>query len=250
VNLKTLAVLREHVSSLDTQRPERLQAIRDGIRTAGRRRATAAIGGVGAGLTTVTLVVAFANQAPAATVKPSGGVQQVLAPHPFLSGRQVSWFGTHRVRLAHIRFPGLSPCIGDPRTWGPPTTRGASYTDPHPAAHPAVLNPHLNEFLLQYPSASAAHRHFRHVYRRVKRCWGGELSHPHKVLPSQVSATDQWFNEAFWGQRGDSATTHRRVVRVARAGNILIVIDDASWDDRSDVMLSSAVHKALPQYNP
>jgi hypothetical protein len=264
VKVEDLAFLREHISTLEGQRPERLEEVRDRIRVARRRRATAA--GGAAVLAAVGIVLALASQTPDAIVEPSrrpstdsGGVQ-VLASDPFLSNRQASeptgrsdagdlWMP--RIRLPHSKPAPLSRCIGDPRSWGALQTQAATYTDPHPRAHPVFPDPRLNEFLLQYASAAAAHQALTDEYAHVKSCWGGELfpiARP-EVRPSEVPFEEfDRFDEAFWGQRGDPAATQRSVVRVARADNVLVVIEDATMDDRSDVLLSVAVRQALPQY--
>ncbi len=50
------------------------------------------------------------------------------------------------------------------------------------------------------------------------------------------------YDEGFPAQWGDT------VVRVARAGNVLVVIEDATMFDKYYNWLSQAVHQALPQY--
>jgi hypothetical protein len=257
VNIEDLALLREHVSTLDGRRPGRLGEVRDRIRTARRRRAGGAIGAASV-LAALVLVVAVTSHSPDASVEPtrrpatdSGGVG-VLALDPFLTNSQVSDQRMPRIRLANTRPAPLSKCIRDPRTWGALKTQAATYTDPYPPAQHDFPDPRLNEFLLRYASSASAHQAFLDEFRHLKTCWGENLDSMgrHRPVPLGLLAGATWFDEALWGERGDPAKTQRSVVRIARAGNLLVVIEDATLDDRSYVLLSEAVLQALPDYTP
>jgi hypothetical protein len=250
VSIEDFAFVREHVSTIDGQRPERLDEVRDRIRIARRRRAAATLGSAAAALL-VAAIALIADPSPPARVEPAG--RQVLAPDPFLTDREASVWAP-RVRLVNVTPPRLDRCFPDPRTWGAVTTQAATYHDPH--SDPTVRDTRMNEYLLQYADTSSAHGALLDALRRAKVCahgdfvpiqrpgGGGYARDPKAAYGVRVLRYD----EGFAAQWGDAATRRHSVVRVARAGNVLVIIEDATLDDHYYYWLSQAVHMALPQY--
>jgi hypothetical protein len=251
VNIEDLASLKEHVSTIDGQRPERLDEVRDRIHTARRRRAATAIGGAAAALA-VTIAL-IAHPTSHTTPEPAGIPGEVLAPDPFLSNHQASVW-VPRIRLTNTTPPRLDHCLPDPRTWGAVKTQAATYHDPH-SGH-AFRNTRMNEYLMQYADASSAHRALLDEFRQAKVCAHGDFA------PIQRPGGGGWvrdptasdgvrvvrYDEGFAAQWGDSATRRYSVLRVARADNVLVVIEDATMYDHYYYWLSQAVHQALPHY--
>ncbi len=259
MNTEDLGFLKEHVSTIDGDRLERLDEVRGRIQAARRRRAAAAIGGAVAAV--LAVAIAFvANPTPRAALEPAGVPGgQVIAPEPFLSNGQASQWGP-RVRLANAKLPRLSRCISDPRTWGAVESRAATYRDPYADRH--LRDTRMNEYLLQYADASRAHRAFLDALRQARSCANGDDPIIHR--PGGVGTFGQdptapdgvrslRFDEGFaqqWAEAsvGLAATDRNPVLRVARADNVLVVIEDATMEDKSDVWLATAVHQALPKY--
>ena len=173
------------------------------------------------------------------------------------------------VRLANTEPPRLSGCLPDPRTWGAIQTQAATYIDPRSAGHAAIPDTRMNEYLLQYHDPSSAHQAFLNAFRQAKSCVkGGEAPPQRWAAPPHPSP--RWdgcgynprsangvralrFDEGFGQQWNEAAlgiapTNRQTVLRVARAGNVLVVIEDATMDDKNEVWLSNAVYQALPQY--
>ncbi len=69
-----------------------------------------------------------------------------------------------------------------------------------------------------------------------------------RLIPRQLMASAACGNEGFAAQWGDAATRRHSVVRVARAGNVRVIIEDATLDDHYYYWLAQAVYMALPQY--
>lgn len=251
MKIEDLAFLQEHVSTIDGQRPERVDEVRERVRTARLRRASVAVGSaaVAAVLVAIALLV---NQTPHTTPEPTGPPSlQVLAPDPFLSNHAASFWGP-RTRLVNALPPRLSHCIRDPHTWGALNTRAATYVDPRPAARQDPPDTRLNEYVLQYSDPASAHRAIRDALQQARNCPKppGVFKDPSRIQRNAGDSYDEYFaNQRTWLSAPDAQPTHVYTLRVARAGNILVVIEDTETaSDRSAVWLSLAVDQAVPQY--
>jgi len=114
----------------------------------------------------------------------------------------------------------------------------------------------MNEYLLQYADTSSAHRAFLDAFRQAKVCAHGDFTPIQRpggggYGPDPKAADGLHilrYDEGFAAQWGDAATRQHSVVRVARAGNVLVIIEDASLDDHYYYWLAKAVYQALPHY--
>jgi hypothetical protein len=221
-----------------------------GLGEARLRRRRAATVGVGAMAALVAIAVVLAgvqiHHAPQPVHKPSGG--EVIAPHPYLWWQAPYWHGARQMGATPRTLPG---CGDDPRTWGAVASQVAVYADPH---HPGKW---FNEYLLQYADASSAHHAFLDAWHHMKTCpqpnHGRGVRTGNGPLDRTIfnpHADGQSYNEEFSWLRlpGNNHLYYAR--GVARAGNVLVVLDTSVWNDdgRIDVILSQAVEQALPHY--
>jgi hypothetical protein len=207
------------------------------------------------GVAAVVLVGLAWALRPAATgtVPPTSAHPVALAPHPFLTNHQASVW-VRRVRLANVTPPRLDSCFPDPRTWGADKTRTATYHDPRP--NRTIVDTRMNEYLLQYADTARAHRAFLVAFGQAKGCAHGDFAPIQRpggggYRPDPTTADGvrlMRYDEGFAAQWGDSAMTQHSVVRVARAGNVLVIIEDATLDDHYYYWLAHAVDQALPDY--
>jgi len=113
----------------------------------------------------------------------------------------------------------------------------------------------MNEYLLQYAATSSAHRAFLDGFRQAKVCAHGDfvpIQRPggggYAPDPKAADGVRGLRYEGFAAQWGDAATRRHSVVRVARAGNVRVIIEDATLDDHYYYWHAQAVYMALPQY--
>lgn len=197
----------------------------------------------------VVAIALIADQTSRTTPKPTGPPSpevpggEVPAPDPFSE-----FGGFHVIRLVDTRPPRLSHCTTNPRTWGAIKLQAAAYRGLQPVDDHHL--PRLNEYLLQYSDRSSAHRAFLNAFRQLKRC--PNPTDPGGVDPLNIDRPRGWsspdYNEGFAQQR-ERPRVGRYVLRVARAGNVLVVVDDTEiTSDRSQATLSVAVDQAIPLF--
>jgi hypothetical protein len=253
VNTDDFAFLREHVATIDGSRPERLDEVRGRIRNARRRRATGR-----AVVASVVLLLAVAggmliNQTHPSSPEPVGPNipgGQVVAHHPYLWWTPAYWHGIRQMGATPNRLPG---CGDDPRTWDAIGSQVAVFANPE---HPGKW---FNEYLLQYPDASSAHRAFLAAWHHMKTCpqpnhgrgvrtGNGPLG---RTMFSAHAGLHQCYDQEFSWLRVPANSHQLFYARgVARAGNVLLVLDNSVWNDdgRITYILSQAVQQALPHY--
>jgi hypothetical protein len=174
--------------------------------------------------------------------------------HPYLPRWLTSdW---HVVRRPHAPMPRLTHCVPAPSGWGARHVQGATYLDPNPWPHHDLPGTRVNEWLLQYADAYAAHRVLVDTLQQLKSCPGPAeaLDDPTEINRNRHSSWD--YDEAFGSQRTwYTSSTHRGppvaryVLRVARARNVLVVLEDTGiTSERTRFALTTAVETAVPHF--
>jgi hypothetical protein len=250
VNTEDLAFLHEHVSTIDGQRPERLDEVRRRIHAARRRRSAgrAVAASVVAIVAVIGIVLAGGQTHPAgqepvrrpSTPAVPGG--EALAQNPYLWWMAPGWHLARQKGAVPLR---LTHCDADPGSWGAVQSQVAVYRNPH---HPEKW---VNEFLLQYPDASSAHQALLSDWRQLKDCPRPAHTSDRRGLNEQRQQIyRKSYDEGFsWARVWPNF--HPFDLRcVARAGNVLVVLEGTVWDDdgRIPYLLAQAVRQAVPQY--
>ena len=254
MNPEKLAFLRDHVSTIDGQRPERLEEIRGRIRAMQhRRRVAAAIGAATATLAAAVVLLVGTNRAEPTKTEPVGVPRpdvpggEVLAPDPFMHNNANGW---HVLRQFGAPAPQLLPCIRVMSTWGATALKAesATYTGTWLGGASRANHARVNEYLLQYADRAKAHRAFLDAFHQLKTCRPADpnAGPPAIQRPSGPVVPD--YDENFAQQRGGP---HQEVyvLRVARAGNVLVVVEDTGIpSDQTPATQSVAVDQALPLF--
>jgi hypothetical protein len=142
-----------------------------------------------------------------------------------------------------------------------PQPAGPAPTQVRPSAYPELpltrfkgAPTRINEFLLQYPDPLAADQAMVNAVQRMTQCPSPEQNgvlYPDDVRishdPGGVSA------DASWGAQRQawpsySATPFDYAFHVARADNVLVVVEGTMPSDRGPTILTRAVRTALPEY--
>jgi hypothetical protein len=254
VNIEDLAALRDDLTTIDGQRPERLTEIRDRVRVARRRRTTTRASAVVTALAAAALVVVVAQQSRHTTPEPAGPPRpdvpggEVFAPDPFLPDGANGW-GVRRQVGASL--PRLSHCITDPRTWGATKARSATYVGPRTGPHGDGPAARVNEYLLEYADAASADDAFRQALGQARRCQDPSDPYDDPNVGTEVHPRAD-YDEGFAQQAtpgGASPTNRVYALRVARAGNVLVVVEDTGiTTDQSPTNQSVAVDQAMPLF--
>ena len=228
----------------------RLLSAADIRRTAERKRRNRVIvGGVAVGMAALVLAMGVTGQTslaptpgPATTPSPSpsgSGDTLSLAADPFMTA--ADW----NLVMSAAPPESLSPCVTDPMTWNAAESRRARYVDP---GQPGTV---YNEFVLRFDSAADAHRAIAAAWRTFTDCPTPAEGDPELPLPL-AGSNDYVIDEAFWGQRVDATPRHAGspvsvyAVRVARRGNVLVLVEDIGEpDDRAQHVLHMALSSAL-----
>jgi hypothetical protein len=241
--------------TLDTRlAAQRLESRLDAIDRDRRHRTWVKVIAVAAAAAVAVAIVLVAGRqphrsAPIPPVQPPpsptipGG--EVLARNPFLP----SWYlpTWHVVRQQAAAPSHLTNCI-DPRDWNAVESRWATYADP---THPSTR---VNEFVLQYADASSAHHALLDAWHQIKHCPKPDNASDVGSLDTSPKTPDAKYDEGFGRQRLWTATPRHPerplyALRVARAGNVLIVVEDTGIpSDRTPYTLTTAVQAALPHY--
>jgi hypothetical protein len=177
-----------------------------------------------------------------------------IESHPYLP----RWFTSdwRVVRRPHAPMPRLTHCVPAPSRWGARHVQGATYLDLNPWPHDDLPGTRVNEWLLQYPNASAAHRVLVNTLQQLKSCPGpaDALDDPTNINRNRDSSWD--YDEAFGSRRTwYTSSAHRGlpvaryVLRVARARNVLVVLEDTGiTSERTRFALTTAVETAVPHF--
>jgi hypothetical protein len=178
----------------------------------------------------------------------------MISPHPYLP----PWFVSswHLNRQLHARMAPLTTCVPDPRSWGARYVQGTTYIDFNAYPHLDSPDTRVDEWLLQYPDASSAHRVLVDTLQQLETC-----PRPHDAVDHRIgidrNADWSWdFDEAFGSQRTRYATPSHRgrpvsvyAMRIARARNVLVVLEDRGiTTDRTFFALTTAVGAAVPHF--
>jgi hypothetical protein len=143
----------------------------------------------------------------------------------------------------------LSQCLPDPRGWGAAQSEAATYSSRTDATA------RMNEFVLRFADASAAHRAVLAAWTRLRTChWDGPLGPP---APYVAAGFPRTIDDILVGQSSGAHMTNPAtgaladvyVVRIGRASNLVVVFEDTSFpSDRSHALLQEALDSASPQY--
>jgi hypothetical protein len=189
---------------------------------------------------------------PSASSAVPGGLP--IESHPYLP----RWFTSdwRVVRRPHAAMPRLTHCVPAPSRWSAWHVQGTTYLDLNPWPHTDLPGTRVNEWLLQYADASAAHRVLVNTLHRLKGCPGpaDAFDDPTNINRNRDSSWD--YDEAFESQRTwYTSSAHRGnpvaryVIRVARARNVLVVLEDTGIaSQRTRFALTTAVETAAPRF--
>jgi hypothetical protein len=139
---------------------------------------------------------------------------------------------------------------------GPPTTGVSQGT---PALVPKTRPGRVNEFVLQFHDPAAADRALVHAVQQMKRCprppwarsFGQDLVHTPILRYPDVSGTDaQWRDERLTNIVPGTNAGSTYAFFVARADNVLVMIENNGMDDDAGWWRETDVSLALPQYRP
>jgi hypothetical protein len=155
------------------------------------------------------------------------------------------------VVLAAGQTPDTSP---EPS--GRPTTGVGART---PTLVPKMSPQRTNEFVLQYPGPAAADRALVNAVHHLKQCprppgvWSFIQDHVNRPIhrdPAAEGVDAEWGDERLTDvvQGRDSGTAY--AFFVARADNVLVVIEGNGTDDAGTGWRDVAVSRVLPQYHP
>ena len=113
-------------------------------------------------------------------------------------------------------MPRLTHCVPAPSRWGARHVQGATYLDLDPWPHHDLPGTRVNEWLLQYPNASAAHRVLVNTLQRLKSCPepAGASDDPTNINRNRDSSWD--YDEAFGSRRTWYKNSAHRGLPVAR----------------------------------
>jgi hypothetical protein len=164
-----------------------------------------------------------------------------LGDDPFLTPADISYW---RVVRQDLRAqPRPSDCLSDPRTWGAAESGAQTYTDPR---HTGLV---INEFVLRYDDTDRAHRAVMQARQRLNTCRSPTAVDIDPIVidtPSAGDGNSSGIAEYFGDQTVGADTVY--TVRVARAGNILVVIEDigpAGPGSNANVTMTVAVARAV-----
>jgi hypothetical protein len=237
------------VRALDTVNAARRMETRlDRVEQERRRLAWGTVIAVAAAMVLAIAVVLAVGQTHPTTPEPGRparhvGGGEVLAQQPFLTNNFDPYW--HVVRRKGARPPRLSRCVTDPQTWGADKTQAATYIDPNPSAHDSPPDTRVNEYLLQYGDATAAQGALLGAFHQLKGCPlpAGGVEDPLTINHVSSPRSFEFFaQQRQWSNHG----LRVYVLRVARAGNVLLVLEDTGIpSDRSPTILKDAVSQAL-----
>ena len=161
-----------------------------------------------------------------------------LAGDPFLTdGDLTSIFFQGIARNPTTPTRPLSPCLPDPRTWGAVQSKAAAYPS---RTDPTVT---LNEYVLRFTDPAAAHTAVLNAWARLHAC-SSQFDQP--LAPPGPNIHTPYLQDVVFGQ--DSRHGFY-VPRIARVGNVVVVVEDTGIsDDRSWTLLDLAMNRASPQY--
>jgi DNA-directed RNA polymerase specialized sigma24 family protein len=239
----------------------RLEARLDAVDQSRRPRTRRVAMAVAASVIVIVVAVALVGRPDQPTVDHSIGKPRpavagglLIRPDPYLP----DWFTSdwHVVQEPDAKVPRLTHCIPDLRSWGSLYAQGMTYVDPNPTARRGVAARRVNEWLLQFPDASGAHRALVNTFRRLASCARppDATNAPGHIDRNPDSSWD--YDEAFGSQRTSPSTGRHPtqaaavyVLRVARARNVLVVLEDTGIPvDRTPATMTAAVRRAVPHY--
>jgi hypothetical protein len=226
-----------------------------------RRRAAATVALAAAALIAVALLAGRAFLR-ADTVAPTGPAPSptatddlTLSADPFLAASD--WDG-HLVVQPTVQPSPLSPCLTNPQSWEAVQSRAMTYIDPNDATTTG------NEYVLRFADAASAHATLLSAWHQMKDCplppnaIDDALARPAAGArnPAYPAAgTKYLYDEGFANQRTWFSNQHPNTpsaiyaLRVARAGNIVVVIEDRGIvSDRAERMMAQAIQLAVQQY--
>ena len=173
-----------------------------------------------------------------------GPAGKVIAQNPFLSNHS-GLYDWGMVRTPGVPPHRLSRCV-DPGAWNARSSRAATYQEP---ARPGE---YVNEYLLDYATPAAAHRALMDAWHQINQC--PKPAHDRErgqfIRPGPV-AVGRGYDEGFGHleSRYDTSYYPWYALRVARVGNVLVVLESTSLPIRAanPSLLTQALVKALPQ---
>ncbi len=218
--------------------------LRRASRRSRNRRITAAL--AVAVVVTLAVGVGWASQdraEPLPPIRPAPSPTSTtltLARDPFLTNADLSslfFQGIARDTTAQARQ--LSPCLPDPRGWGALQLEVATYPS---RTDPTVT---LNEFVLRFADPVTAHRAVFEAWIRLRTCrYEKPLAPPGPFMRGGFHVP---LDEVVFGQAAPNTPVY--VPRIARSGNVVLVVEDMGIsDDRSWELLAVAMYRASPEY--
>lgn len=178
---------------------------------------------------------------PGAAASPTPSAPETLAPDPFLPAYfPYGWNASGRPAATP---PRLTTCMDDPDRWGALRTQGRAYRATRGSGR-------ANEYLLQYPDGPAARAALSTAVTKFKHCAKGDAD---PAVVDSGQGIRSAYDDAFADQTQVSAPGQpevRFVLRVARAGNILLVLEetgtpDEVMSDNSQQILDQSIRRAL-----
>jgi hypothetical protein len=223
-----------------------------------RRRGRIRLGVVAAGAVAAAVIVAvvvagrLAHQAsrlspsePSPTEPSPTGSMFSLAQAPLLTDTDLS--GWQVRRDLDTAPPQLSTCVSDPRTWGAAQAVAATYSSrPQPGYT-------VNEFVLRFTDLASAHRALLNAWTGLTNCPRQPSAVDDSVPPPITNGVvaDEYFatQRSFYSPDHMTAPYDVYATRIARAGNIVVIIEDTGIpSDRPSYMLRFALQRAIPGY--